>query len=324
MLASLGDPNTRYLSPENEQAARDAMSGNLHGIGAEVSNQDGALVIVSPYEGSPAEEAGLLPGDILRQANGIVLTGMDVSDAATIVRGPEGTTVDLLIERDGELFEVTVTRGIIQIPSVRGEILEENVAYVRVSRFGNNTSDELEDLLDSLLAEEPAGLVLDLRGNPGGGLTTAVNVADLFLGNGLVLLERFGDGREIQYDADTLGPAEDIPLVILVDQGSASASEVLAGAIRERGRGVIIGTPTFGKGTVQTWRRLSNGGGVRITIARWLTPDGNWVHGKGLDPDFLVALPELDDDHFDDTQLGAAIDYLLGRPVIESPGAQEG
>ena len=320
MIATLEDPNTRYLPPEQETAARNSISGQIEGIGAEVTEEeDGAIVIVSPYEGSPAADAGLLPGDILREADGIALTGMPVSEAASIVRGPAGSVVILTIERDGELFEVEVTRGIILVPSVRGEILEENIAYVRLSRFGDNSAEELNELLAELLAQNPTGLILDMRGNPGGSLETAVNIADQFLTEGPILIQRFGNGSDKNFEATNDGLAQEIPLVLLMDEGSASAAEVLAGAIRDRGRGVLIGATSFGKGTVQTWWSLSNQGGLRITTARWLTPDGTWVHENGLEPDFFVALPEVESpEEFTDTQLEAAIDYLLGESVIET------
>lgn len=318
MLAALGDPNTRYLSPEQEKAAREAQQGSIEGIGAEVTEQDGAIVIVAPYEGSPAEAAGLQQGDILRQADGVDLADMSVFEAASLVRGPAGTEVRLLIERAGELMEVAVTRDVIRVPSVRGEILNEGLAYVRLSRFGNSTAEELEELLAELLAKQPKGLILDLRGNPGGNLNAVVDIADQFLDDGLILTQRYGDGREREYEAGTDGLAQEIPLVVLIDEGSASASEVLAGAIRDRDRGVLVGAVSFGKGTVQNWERLSNGGGLRLTIARWLTPNGDWVHKSGLEPDILISLAETLSETEIDSQLQEAINYLLGKPLIEA------
>ncbi len=318
MLATLDDANTIYLSPQNEEVARQAFEGNLEGIGAEVTSEEGAIVIVAPYEGSPAAIAGLLQGDILREADGVILTGLDVGEAAAMVRGPAGTVVHLLVERDGQLLEFDVTRDVIDIPSVRGELLEENIAYVRLSRFSNDTDEELSETLESLISQDPTGLILDVRSNPGGSLSSAVSVADQFLAEGPILIERFGNGRERLFDADDEGLAQDIPLVILIDQGSASASEVLAGAVRDRERGTLIGDTSFGKGTVQSWKELSNGGGVRITIARWITPDGTWVHKDGLEPDVRITLPEATDDSFSDSQLQAAIDYLLDQSTIES------
>ncbi len=320
MLETLGDPHTRYLSPSDQEAATQSMSGEFQGIGAEVENVDGAITIVTPIDGSPAQAAGLQPGDILREADGVPLTGMDISEAAALVRGPAGTTVRLLIERDGETFEVEITRDVIKLPSARGEMLEEGIAYIRLSRFANNTDQELQDILTDLLAQNPTGIILDLRRNPGGALDTTVNIADQFLPEGVALVERFGDGRERQFQSSDKGLAEDIPLVVLIDEGSASASEVLSGAIQDRGRGVLIGNTSFGKGTVQTWQTLANDGGVRITIAEWLTPDKDSINETGLTPDYFIPLDPDNPD--EDAQLQAAIDYLLGKTIISIPPAE--
>lgn len=327
LLETLDDQHTVYLAPEAESAQRESFEGEIEmqGIGVEVTEQDGNIVVLSPIDGSPAAAAGLQPGDILREADGIDLSGMSVLEAAQIVRGPKGTEVTLLIERDGETFEIVVERDVIKLKSVRGEILEENLAYVRLSQFGLQSDEQLDEVLAELMAEDPAGLILDLRRNPGGGLETVVDIADHFLAEGLVLVQEFGGGSEREFDSKKGGLAEEIPMVVLIDEGSASASEVLAGAIRDRERGILIGETSYGKGTIQTWRSLSNGGGLRMTIARWLTPDDTWVHEEGIQPDFRVTLPEFDPDvEFDDTQLQAAIDYLLGEPVIESEPVLEG
>jgi carboxyl-terminal processing protease len=242
-----------------------------------------------------------------------------VAEAAALVRGPAGTEVRLLIERSGEFIEVTVTRDVIRVLSVRGEILDEGLVYVRLSRFGNQTAKELEESLETLLASEPDGIILDLRGNPGGSLNAVVEVADQFLDQGLILTQRYGNGREREYVADEKGLAQEIALVVLIDEGSASASEVLAGAIRDSERGILVGVTSFGKGTVQDWQRLSNGGGLRLTTARWLTPSGDWVHESGLEADITVALADSQSDSEVDSQLQQAINYLLGRPVVETP-----
>jgi len=317
MLDSLDDPHTRYLSPSDQEAALEAMAGEFQGIGAEVESVDGAITIVAPIDGSPAEAAGLQPGDILRSADGTDLTGMDVSEAAALVRGPAGTAVQLLVERDGESFELEIVRDVIKLPTVRGEILAEGLAYVRLSRFGTNTAEELNVLLTDLMAENPVGLILDLRSNPGGALDTTVEIADEFLDEGVVLYERFGDGRMRPFDATEDGVAQEVPMVVLIDEGSASASEVLAGAIRDSDRGILIGQTSFGKGTVQTWQTLANNGGVRITIAQWLTPGEASINETGLDPDYFISLPEMNGGaEFEDTQLQAAIDFLLGEMIV--------
>lgn len=310
LLAQLDDPNTQYLPPEMERSARQLLDGNFEGIGVEVTFEDGNVVVVAPYEGSPAAEAGLQPGDILLEADGVSLDGLNASEAAALIRGPANTSVKLGVERDGERFDVEVDRAMIQIPSVRGELLDGDIAYVRLSRFGTTTAKELKDTLKDLLARNPDGMILDLRTNPGGSLAAAVDVADQILDEGIILTERFGDGREQVYRSGAEGLAQNLPLVVLIDEGSASASEVLAGAIHDRGRGLLIGNTSFGKGTVQSWKELSNGGGLRLTVARWLTPDGSWVHGEGLMPDVEVQIDENATNSDEDPQLTAAIDRL--------------
>lgn len=320
LLETLEDNHTRYLSPEDQEAAQRSFSGEYQGIGAEVEDAEGNITIVSPIDGSPAEAAGLQPGDIIRTADGVDLTGMDVSEAAALVRGPAGTAVILEIERDGDMITVEIVRDVVQLVSASGEILDEGLAYIRLSRFGETTDDELNNVLTELLEEDPSGLILDLRRNPGGALNTTVDIADEFLSEGTVLVERFGDGRERVFESKDGGLVEDIPMVILIDEGSASASEVLAGAIQDRERGVIIGQTSYGKGTVQTWHTLSNDGGVRITIAQWLTPEEASIHELGLTPDYFIPLPDgTNGEAFEDTQLQAAIDYLTGKTIISVP-----
>jgi carboxyl-terminal processing protease len=249
---------------------------------------------------------------------------MDVAEAAGLVRGPAGTAVILLIERDGETFEVEIVRDVVQLISASGKMLDEGLAYVRLSQFGNTTDEELNDILSELMAQEPAGMILDLRRNPGGALDTTIEIADEFLDKGLVTVERFGDGRTTEFDSKNGGLVEDIPLVVLIDEGSASASEVLAGAMQDRERAILIGQTSYGKGTVQTWRTLSNDGGVRITIAQWLTPAETSIHEIGLTPDYFIPFSDTEEgEEFVDDQLQAAIDYLSGKEIISIPPEPE-
>ncbi|MBX3057019.1 MAG: S41 family peptidase [Anaerolineae bacterium] len=325
MLAALDDDHTRYLSPADQEAAERSFSGEYQGIGAEVEARDGRITIVSPFDGSPAQVAGLRPGDIIVAADGVILDGMDVSEAAALVRGPAGTAVRLQIERDGETFDVEIIRDTVKLVSATGRMLPENIAYLRLSRFGDMTGDELNALLPGLMTQNPVGLILDLRRNPGGALDTTVKIADEFLAEGTVLVERFGDGRERVFSSKDGNLAETIPLVVLIDEGSASASEVLAGAIQDTGRGILIGQTSFGKGTVQTWHTLSNSGGVRITIAQWLTPGETSIDKLGLTPDYFIPLSEdaiIADEG--DTQLQAAIDFLTGQTIISIPPEDTG
>lgn len=324
MMTALGDQYSRYLPPAEEAQEQQEMEGEFTGIGVVVESIDGAITVISPIEGTPAEAAGLRPGDILREANGIDLTDMDLTEAADIIRGPEGTPVTLVIERDGERQTLEIIRARIEVPSVRGEMLDNGVGYIRINQFIRTTGGELQSTLDTLLAQNPTGIVLDLRHNPGGLLDQVTDVADEFLPKGVMMIEeQAGNSRTVETTDD--GALQDIPLVVLIDEGSASASEVLAGAIQERGRGTLIGMTSFGKGTVQEMHGLRNGGGLRLTISRWLTPEGNWVHEKGLAPDITINLPEdVVRGEEGDTQLKAAMDYLQGQPVLSEPPAGEG
>jgi len=319
MLAALGDQHSSYIPPEQYTLINEDQSGQFEGIGAYVEGVAGVgLRIVSPFPGSPAEKAGLLPGDMIVAVDGADVTGLNETEAVGLVRGPAGTTVNLSIVRvadDGssEPLEFAVVRDTITVASVESKLLEDNVAYVKVNDFGERTSQELKDTLRTLMADKPAGLILDLRGNPGGFLDTAIEVASQFLPRGtLVMQERFGDGRQIDYDAQNGGLATDIPLVVLIDKGSASASEIVAGAIQDHARGTLVGETSYGKGSVQNWHPLrGDNGAVRVTIARWYTPDGRTIHELGITPDVTVALTEADRAAGNDPQLDEAVRQLL-------------
>ena len=327
MMAALGDQHSSYIPPDQYTLISADQSGQFEGIGAYVEGVDGVgLRIVSPFPGSPAEAAGLLPGDMIVAVDGTDVTGLTEPEAVGLVRGPAGSTVKLDIQRTGdsgaaEALSFDVVRARITVASVESKLLDNNIAYVKINDFGERTSQELEDTLRTLLADNPAGLVLDLRGNPGGFLDTAIEVASQFLPRGtLVMKEQFGDGREIEYDAQSGGLATDIPLVVLINQGSASASEIVAGAIQDQTRGTIVGETSFGKGSVQNWHQLrGDNGAVRVTIARWYTPDGRTIHEQGITPDVTVPLTE--DDHAAglDPQLDAAVEQLLANTGAQVP-----
>lgn len=317
MLATLGDRNTRYLNPEEQALDMADMDGEFQGIGARIDYEEGkGVVVVSPIVGSPAAAAGLKPGDIMLEADGVALT--DVDNAVRLVRGEAGTPVTLLLERDGTQFELTVIRGVISVPSVTARMMDDEIAYLQLTQFGSDSAETFAEELDGLLAQSPQGIVVDLRNNPGGLLSAVVDIADLFLDDGIIMTEEFGNGSVDVYESDSGDSAETIPLVVLINEGSASASEVFAGAIEARDRGEIVGVQSFGKGTVQTVRGLTNGGGVRVTIAHWLTPEGDWIHEAGVTPDLVVERGE----DFEavnpetglaenDEQLNAAIELLL-------------
>lgn len=316
MLDSLGDPHTSYMDPFQFEQANIPMSGEYEGIGAWVDPTGKYLEIISPMPNSPAEEAGLKPGDKVIAIDGEDMTGIDGNLVIKEILGPAGTDVVLTIEREGEPepFDVTVTRRKITVPSVDYRMIEgENIAYLQLITFGQDTRSELRDALKDLLGNNPDGLILDLRNNGGGYLQTAVTVASEFIDEGVILYEDYGDDQEMKsYRAQKGGLATDILLVVLVNEGSASASEIVAGAIQDYERGPLVGTTTFGKGSVQNWIELSNNeGAVRVTIARWLTPDKRQIHEQGLTPKYEVELTEEDVQNEEDPQLDKAIEVMM-------------
>lgn len=315
MLESLGDQHTSYMDPNQYMQANIPMDGEYEGIGAWVDTTAEYLTIISPMPNSPAEEAGLLPGDQVIKIDGEDMTGIDGSLVIRKVLGPADSTVVLTILREGEaeLFDVTIVRAKISVPSVVSRMLEDQVGYVQIVTFGIDTRDELREQLEELLAENPSGLIVDFRSNGGGYLQTAVEVASEFIGEGIILYEDYGPDEDIlEFGAIKGGLATDIPLVVLVNGGSASASEIVAGAIQDLNRGPLVGTTTFGKGSVQNWIELDNNqGAIRVTIARWLTPNNRQIHEIGLTPDYLVEFTEQDLLDELDPQLDRAIEVLL-------------
>lgn len=314
MIDALGDEHSGYMDPEEFKQANMPLEGSYTGIGAWVDTTGDYLTIVSPMPGSPAEEAGLLPGDEIIAIDGEDVTSTDPSIVLQSVLGPEGTTVVLKIHRPdtAETLEFSIIREKIEIPSIESKMLDDNIAYIYLSTFGESTTDDLKQALDELLVQNPVGLILDLRNNTGGYLDTAIEVVSQFIPDGVVMIEKLGTGEEITYEAIPGGKATEIPLVVLVNGGSASASEITAGAIQDRGRGVLVGTTTYGKGSVQNWVELDNSqGAVRVTVARWLTPNGRLIHQIGLTPDYVVEFTEQDVTDGNDVQLQKAIELLL-------------
>ncbi len=313
MLEALGDKHTSYMDPEEFKEANEALSGEYEGIGAYVDVSGDYLTIISPIPGSPAEAAGLRPGDQIIAINGEDMTGINPEIARKKVLGPAGTSVTLTIRRgDQPPFDVTITRARIVIRSAEGKMLENDIAYVKIITFGDKTTRELRETLRTLMAQKPRGLILDLRNNGGGYLTTAVEVASQFLPQGsVVLYEQYGSGERKVYQAVEGGLAVDIPIVVLINEGSASASELVAGALQDHQRAVLVGVVSYGKGSIQNWVPLSNDqGAVRVTIAKWLTPDERTIHIVGLMPDVYVSMTEEDFKTDRDPQLDAAIQTL--------------
>jgi len=317
MVESLGDEFSGYMDPETYPLMNTDLSGEVEGIGAVVETVEDTeeIRIVSVMEGSPAEAAGLQGGDVFVEVDGEDVTGLSQLELVTKVRGPEGSIVDLTMRRGDELIEFSIQRARITIPAVEWELLEGDLGYIKLRDFSVNAREQIDTALDELDVNNLDGLVLDLRGNPGGLLTTAIDVASAFVKDGTILIEDFGEGNEQIFEANGSYIGVSVPLVVLVDDNSASASELVAGALQDNGRATIVGVTTFGKGTVQTWQSLVNGGGIRLTIARWLTPNGNWIHGQGITPDVIVEWPVEGRDNTIDPQLSAAIELLEMRAV---------
>jgi len=313
MMDSLGDPHTGYMDPDDYRDATINLSGEYEGIGAWVSTDGEYLTITEPMEGSPAQKAGLRPGDQVIGIDGEDMTGVLPELARLRVLGPAGTKVILTILREGELepFDVEITRASIVVPSVESEMLEGGIAYVRLRTFGEHSTEELHEALEALMAQEPVGLIFDLRYNSGGGLITAVEVASEFISEGVIVYEEYGDGSRDTYEAQGGGLATEITMVVLVNEWSASASELVAGALQDYGRAELVGVTTFGKGSVQNWIALSDDqGAVRVTIASWLTPNERHIHETGLTPDYEVPLSDEDIEADLDPQLDKAIELL--------------
>jgi carboxyl-terminal processing protease len=314
MMEALGDEHSSYMDPQTFQDANESLSGEYEGIGAWVDTTADYLTVISPIPGSPAEKVGIEPGDKIVAIDGDDMTGIDAELVRQRVLGPAGSTVVLTVARDGESdpLEFTIVREKIVIKSAVGKMLDNNIGYIQITTFGDKTTPELRAALKELLAQNPDGLIIDLRNNGGGYLQTSVEVASEFISDGVILYEQYGDGQRDTYRALKNGQATEIPLVVLINEGTASASEIVAGAIQDHERGQLIGVTSYGKGSVQNWVPLSNNqGAVRVTIAKWLTPDERTIQGTGLTPDVEVEITDEDRQADLDPQLDKAIEVLL-------------
>jgi carboxyl-terminal processing protease len=313
MLEALGDQHSSYMDPQQYEDANAGLQGEYEGIGAWVSTDEDFLTINEPMPGSPAEKAGLRPGDKVIAIDGEDMTGVAPELVRLKVLGPKGTKVVLTIQRDGvaDPIDVEIQRATIVVPSVTSEMKEGGIAYIRLYTFGDKTTSELKAALKDLMAQNPKGLILDLRNNGGGYLQTAVEVTSQFVKEGVVLYEAYNDKPKQTYEVVGNGLALDIPMVVLINGYSASASEIVAGALQDHQRAKLVGEQSYGKGSVQQWIPLKdNQGAVRITIARWLTPNERLIHKVGLTPDVVVALTEEDAAADRDPQLDKALELL--------------
>ena len=324
VLGELQDHNTSFMTPQEAEFFRTHLEGSFEGIGARVDwdTKTNTLRIVEPFENQPAWKAGVKRDDLVIAVDGESVVGTDLTSAIEKIRGPKGSTVKLTIVREGaaEPLDIEVVRDRIEIPTIASDTVGGNLAYIRLNSFNENAGELVRQAVTDALKQNPDGLIFDLRGNPGGLLTQAVEVSNVFLQDADVLIERFADGKEQIYKTEKQAEAKDIPLVVLVNEASASASEIVAGAIQDAGRGQLVGAKTYGKGSVQLPQTLSDGSIMRVTIARWFTPKDRTIDGTGLDPDLAVEITDVQRQASEDPQLDKAIELLGGQ--VEPPPVQ--
>jgi carboxyl-terminal processing protease len=321
MLASLGDAHTSFASPEQSKVADEDMRGAFDGIGVSMEMRDNLVTVVSPLDGSPGGAAGIKAGDVVLKIDGKDATTLTLSEAVALIRGPRGSTVELTIHREGEPapLVIKVTRAEIKVETVQTKTLDGNIGYVKITQFAEPTAQLLVDKLGGLMARKPKALILDLRNNPGGLLGASVDVASQFMADGVVLYQKSRGADTQVHTVKKGGLATDVPMIVLVNGGSASASEIVAGALQDNGRARLVGEPTYGKDTVQNVHHLSDNSTVRISISQWLTPKQQDIHEKGLQPDIKVPLTKEDFDAQRDPQLDRALQELR-QPA---PASQE-
>lgn len=315
LAQSLGDPYTMYFEPKVAQEFKESLQGKFDGIGAEIGLKDDLLQIIAPLPETPAERAGLLAGDILIKINGEDTVGMTVEKAVSLIRGPKGTKVTLSILRPSQKkppFDVSLIRDVIKVKSVRSKMLPGRVAVIELSNFNGDTSEAFQAAVREVLQKDPKAIILDVRNDPGGFLDTAIDVSSYWVGDAAIVKER-RQGKIIQeFKGVRKAILANIPTIVLVNQGSASASEIVAGALQDYGKARLLGTKTFGKGSVQDYQELSDGSAVKITIAEWLTPHERTINKTGLTPDVIVERTADDYEAKRDPQLDRALELLTG------------
>lgn len=309
-LGSYGDKYTVYYTPEEYKDLMESTTGRFYGIGAVCQkNEDGTILISDAYENAPAYAAGIRDGDSIIKVDGRDITDMDLSSAVALIKGEKGTSVNLEVLRDGNSFEVNVVRDEVKAKTVDYTMREDNIGYISISQFDDVTTEQFKTAVKDLNLQGMAGLIIDIRDNPGGVLTTVVDMLEYILPDGMIVYTEDKNGKRIEYKGADHNELT-IPTAVLVNGNSASASEIFAGAVQDYGIGKIIGTQTYGKGIVQTIKPLTDGSAVKFTIAKYYTPNGQDIHGKGVKPDIVVDLAK---DDGEDVQMKTAVEYLLGE-----------
>ncbi len=313
MVKSAGDPYTVFFQPKESEAFAQQINGAFGGIGIEVGMRNNILTIIAPIKDTPAARAGLLAGDKILKIGAKSTEGMKIDEAVGLIRGPSGTKVTLTYTRDGldKAKEVTMTRDTIKIPAVDWKMLDENTAYVEMYVFNKNVDDEFKKTAEEIVKSKATRIILDLRNNPGGLLDSAVNIAGYFLdSNSLVTIEKSGDGRQNEFRTQPNGLLKNYPLIVLINKGSASASEILSGALKDDRGVLLVGETSFGKGSVQEVDELPNKASIKITIAKWFTPKDVSINENGIKPDVAVTLTEQDVNANKDPQLDRARELI--------------
>lgn len=316
LVNSLNDPYSVFFTPVKSQEFKNDLKGEFSGVGAEIGMKSGQLVVIAPLEGSPAEAAGLKALDVILEIDGKNTEGIALDDAVGTIRGPKGSTVVLTVFHEGttEPKKISIVRDTIVVKSVGTETKEvdgKKIGIIKLRRFGEDTKGDMDKAINKLLSDNVKAVVLDVRNNPGGYISSAVDVASNWLKDGqVVVYEQSGDGRKDSYNASGVPRLSGLPTAVLVNEGSASASEIVAGALRDHGVATLIGKKTFGKGSVQELVNLPDGADIKITIAKWLTPNGLNINKEGIKPDIEIEVKQEDIDALKDPQLDKTIEFL--------------
>lgn len=315
MVAAAGDPYTVFMNPVTAQEFSDDLAGTFEGIGAEIGIKKDILTIIAPLPDMPAEKAGLKAGDKVYAIDGVSTAGIAIDEAVNKIRGPHGTEVTLTISRDGmeKAKDVKIKRDVIIVKSVKTEMRKDNIFVVIITNFNDDTLDLFNKATNEIAAKKPKGIILDLRNNPGGYLDTAVEIASEWVEEGVIVSEKFSEEKKDDYLARGRARLKDYKTIVLVNQGSASASEIVAGALQDSGKAKIVGMQTFGKGSVQTLDEMPDGSSVKITVAKWLTPNGNCINETGIKPDVEIDLTEEDYNASKDPQMDKAVEMLNAK-----------
>ncbi len=320
LVSSIGDPYTVFMDPKIAREFQDDLKGTFEGIGAEIGIKNDVLTIIAPLPDMPAEKAGLRAGDLVLAIDEGSTMGISIDEAVGKIRGPKDTDVVLTIKREGEdkVREITITRGKIVVSSVRTELRDDEIYLIKISNFNDDTKRLFDTAVREIIKSNPEGVILDLRNNPGGYLDTAIEISSEWIEDDVVVSEKYSDGRIIEHLARGRARLKGFPAVVLVNQGSASASEIVSGALQDYNEGVVIGKQTFGKGSVQTLNKFDDGSSVKITVAKWLTPNGRSINDEGIMPDYEIDLTFEDYEANNDPQLDAAVAWLKGEEISTS------